>query len=182
MSFAPISRYLNLRTLVLLGLYGLISGCSYWIGFELRFDFIVPEDFVADRDATLWWVIGLQLMLLAAGGQLDSILFFYFRLPDAMRLFGALFANCLVLLSIWYVYSGDGVPPRSVVLTYFILSFFVIGAFRVLMRLKSSRSLEDWLAVDAVENVLIVGAGEVGAGLCNELMQKARLGCDQSRS
>ena len=134
MSFAPISRYLNLRTLVLLGLYGLISGCSYWIGFELRFDFIVPEDFVADRDATLWWVIGLQLMLLAAGGQLDSILS-YFRLPDAMRLFGALFANCLAAFDMVCLFR-DGVPPRSVVLTYFILSFFVIGAFRVLMRLN----------------------------------------------
>ena len=175
MNFAPVSRYLNLRTLVLLGFYGLISGCSYWVGFELRFDFNVPEHFAADRDATLWWVVGLQLMLLAAGGQLDSILS-YFRLPDAMRLFIALFANCLVLLSTWYVYAGDGVPPRSVVLTYFIFSFFAIGAFRVLMRLKSSRGVEDWLAVDVVENVIIIGAGEVGAGLCSELLQKARLG------
>lgn len=170
-----VGRYLNLRTALLVGLYGLVTASSYWLCFELRFDFLVPEDFAAERLETIGWVVALQLMLLAAGGQIDSILS-YFRLPDAMRLFGALFANCLVLLSMWYVYSGDGVPPRAVILTHFILSFLLIAGFRIAMRLKSSRRLEDWIRVDAVDNVIIVGAGEVGAALCNDLMHKAGLG------
>lgn len=175
MSVNPLLRYLNLRTLALLLFYALVSVASYWAAYELRFDFNVPENHALDRLNTLAWVVGLQLMLLFAAGQVDSILS-YFRLPDALRLFGGLFVNALILLSMWYLYSGNNVPPRAVILTYFLLSFLHIAAFRVIMRVKSSRGLEDWLAADSAENVLIIGAGEVGAGLCSDLMNKSRLG------
>jgi FlaA1/EpsC-like NDP-sugar epimerase len=174
---AILGRYLNFRNLLLLVFYALISASSYWLAYALRFDFGIeahPEH-VMDRINTIWWVVGLQLMLLYAGGQVDSILS-YFRLPDALRLFGALFANCLILLSMWYLYGGDNVPPRAVILTHFLLSFLSIAGFRVFMRVKSSRGPEDWLSVDTADNVVIIGAGEVGAGLCAELMSKARLG------
>lgn len=174
---AIVGRYLNFRNLFLMLFYTLISACAYWLAYELRFDFGIKEypNHVVDRIETIWWVVGLQLMLLYAGGQVDSILS-YFRLPDAMRLFAALFANCMILLMIWYVYNGDNVPPRAVILTYFLLSFLTIAGFRILMRVKSSRRAEDWLAADSIENVIIIGAGEVGAGLCAELMSKSRLG------
>lgn len=168
-------RYINLRTLALVLFYALVSGCSYWTAYELRFDFNVPDNHALDRLNTIWWIVGLQLMMLAACGQVDSILS-YFRLPDALRLFGGLFANALILLSMWYVYSGQNVPPRAVILTYFLLSFLLLVGFRVLMRIKSSRGLEDWLAPDSSENIIIIGAGEVGAGLCSDLMNKSRLG------
>ncbi len=170
-----LKKLLNLRTLALLGFYALVAVCSYWIGYEVRFDFAVPEDFALDRSQTLWWVVMLQLMLLGACGQLSSVLS-YFRLPDAMRLFGGLSVAALILFSMWYVYGGQQVPPRSVILVDFLLCFLSIGAFRVMMRVKSSRGLADWLAPDQLENVLIVGAGEVGAGLCAELMNKASMG------
>jgi len=174
---AALGRYLNLRTLGLLLFFLVVSAGSYWLAYELRFDFGIEAypNHVMDRIDTIWWVVGLQLILLIAAGQVDSILSF-FRLPDAMRLFAALFANCLILLAMWYVYDGRNVPPRAVALTYFLLSFLTIAGFRIVMRVKSSRSLEDWLAPDTSENVVIIGAGEVGAGLCAELMSKARLG------
>lgn len=177
MIVATLGRYLNFRNLLLLLFYAFVSGCSYWLAYELRFDFGIeayPEH-VTDRINTIWWVVGLQLMLLYVGGQVDSILS-YFRLPDAMRLFMALFANCLILLSMWYIYGGKNVPPRAVILTYFLLSFLAIAGFRILMRVKSSRGPEDWFSIDTADNVIIIGAGEVGAGLCADLMSKARLG------
>lgn len=172
-----LGRYLNFRNLLLLLFYLVVSASSYWIAYELRFDFDIEQfpNHQMDRLDTIWWVVGLQLMLLFSGGQVDSILS-YFRLPDALRLFSALFANCLILLAMWYIYKGDNVPPRAVILTYFLLSFLVISGFRILMRMKSSRGLDDWLAVSTTDNVIIIGAGEVGAGLSAELMNKARLG------
>jgi len=175
MSVNFIVRYLNLRTLALIVFYALVSLFSYWTAYELRFDFNVPDNHGLDRINTLGWVVGLQLMLLIASGQFDSILS-YFRLPDAFRLFGGLFTNALILLSMWYVYQGHNVPPRAVILTYFLISFLLLASFRVLMRVKSSRGIEDWLTMDTAENVIIIGAGEVGAGLCSDLMNKTRLG------
>ena len=51
-----------------------------------------------------------------------------------------------------------------------------IASFRVLMRVKSNRGIEDWFAMDASESVIIIGAGEVGASLCSDLINKTRLG------
>jgi len=170
-----IRRYLNFRSLALFVFYVLVSAVSYWIAYEVRFDFSVPDNHVLDRIETLWWVVMLKLMLLIGFGQFSSILA-YFRLPDALRLWVALVVAATILMSMWYVYGGDGVPPRAVILVDFLLCFFAIGGFRVAMRVKASRGIADWLAVDQLENVLIVGAGEVGAGLCSELMNKASLG------
>ncbi|MDQ8195314.1 nucleoside-diphosphate sugar epimerase/dehydratase [Coraliomargarita sp. SDUM461004] len=175
MSSNLIVRYLNLRTLALFLLYAAISFASYWTAYELRFDFHVSDHHALDRINTVSWVLCLQLMLLLATGQFDSILS-YFRLPDVFRLFGGLFFNALILLSMWYLYQGNNVPPRSVILVYVLISFLLIASFRVLMRIKSSRGLEDWLSMDTAENVIIIGAGEVGAGLCSDLMNKTRLG------
>tara|TARA_B100000989_G_scaffold80740_1_gene57552 strand:+ start:1350 stop:3227 length:1878 start_codon:yes stop_codon:yes gene_type:complete len=175
MSANVIVKYLNLRTLSLIIFYAIVSLASYWFAYELRFDFNVPSNHAIDRVNMVAWIVGLQLMLLLASGQLDSILS-YFRLPDVFRLFGGLFTNALILLSMWYVYKGINVPPRAVILTYFLISLLSIASFRILMRVKSSRGVEDWLTMEASENVIIIGAGEVGAGLCSDLMNKARLG------
>lgn len=168
-------RYFNLRTLALVLFYALVTGFSYWAAYELRFDFNVPENHALDRLNSITWVVGLQLILLFASGQFDSILS-YFRLPDALRLFLGLFLSAVILLSMWYVYGGQNVPPRAVILSNFLLNFLLIAGFRVGMRVKSSRGLEDWFAFDHLENVIIVGAGEVGAGLCSDLLSKLRLG------
>jgi FlaA1/EpsC-like NDP-sugar epimerase len=175
MAASSLMRYFNLRTLGLLVFYAIICGLSYSVAFQLRFDFNIPEHFNLDLINTIWWVVGLKLMLLSASGQVDCVLS-YFRLPDALRLLVGLFSASLILLSMWYVYHGNGVPPRAVIMTDLLLNFFLLAGFRVVMRVKSSSGLEDWLRWETVENVLIVGAGEVGAGLCSELKHKARFG------
>ena len=175
MSANLIFKYLNLRTLSLIVFYALLSLASYWFAYELRFDFNIPEHHMVDRINMVGWIVGLQLILLLASGQFDSVLS-YFRLPDMFRLFGGLFSNLLILLCMWYVYKGINVPPRAVILTYFLISFLFIAAFRVLMRVKASRGIEDWFAMDTSANVIIIGAGEVGAGLCYDLISKTRLG------
>lgn len=170
-----ISRYLNFRTLALVLFYACLLGVSYSVAYELRFDFNVPPNYAFDRVETIWWVVVLKLMLLVGCGQVDCILS-YFRLADALRLFVGLLVSSLILVSMWYVYHGSGVPPRAVILSDFLLSFLLIAGFRVFMRVKASSDLADWFSWDEVENILIVGAGEVGAGLCSELKHKARLG------
>lgn len=165
----------NLRMLALLLAYWVVLFFSYWIAFELRFDFAVTEHYEAVRANTLWWVLVLKLSLLLAFGQFESVLA-YFRLPDAVRLFGALFAAAVLLIICWYQFGGKAIAPRSVIFSDLQLSFFALVGFRLLFRLKASKSLSDWYSVPDAERVLIIGAGEVGAGLSAELMSKGRLG------
>jgi FlaA1/EpsC-like NDP-sugar epimerase len=175
MAVATISRYFNYRTLSLMVFYALLCAGSYVIAFQLRFDFNVPQDFALDLVNTIWWVVVLKLLLLMAAGQVDCVLA-YFRLPDALRLLSGLLGASAILASMWYVYHGNGLPPRAVILTDFLLSYLMLAGFRVALRVQASRNLGDWLSWDDVENVLIVGAGEVGAALCAELKSKPRLG------
>ena len=114
-----LSRILHPRNLSVALFYILVLVASYYIGYELRFDFSVPENHAADRVSTIWWVIVMKLMLLISFGQVHCVLS-YFRLPDALRLFFSLFLGCIVLLSMWYVYAGDQVPPRAVILSDFL--------------------------------------------------------------
>jgi FlaA1/EpsC-like NDP-sugar epimerase len=175
MAVATVSRYFNLRTFSLLLFYALLCGGSYIVAFQLRFDFNIPQRFALDLTDSIWWVIGLKLMLLVAAGQVDCVLS-YFRLPDALRLMCGLLAASALLASMWYFYQGQGVPPRAVILTDFLLSFLLLAGFRVALRVKASRSLQGCFNWADVENVMIVGAGEVGASLCAELKSKPRLG------
>lgn len=177
MSVGWVKRNLGLRTLALVVFYACLLSLSYFLAYELRFDFNIgrfPEH-AADRIDTLWWVVLLKLVLLFAFGQMDCILS-YFRLPDAMRLFAALFLASVLLAVMWFVYEGQEVPPRAVIVTDLLLGFVFIAGFRVAMRVKSSRGLADWFAGKDARNVLIAGAGEVGASLCVDLLQKSRLG------
>mgnify|MGYP000264509184 CR=1 FL=1 len=124
MAVSILSRYCNIRTLGLVLLYALLCGLSYFVAYQLRFDFNVPESHALDLINTIWWVVVLKLMLLVASGQMDCVLS-YFRLPDAVRLSLGLFVTSCILASMWYVYDGNGVPPRAVILTDFLLSFFL---------------------------------------------------------
>lgn len=175
MNWKRLITFFNFRSWLLLGFYALVAAVSYYLAYELRFDFAVPADFAAARSHSVGWVVALQLLLLSATGQVGCILS-YFRLPDALRLILGLLSSAFILVVLWYLYEGQGIPPRAVILSDFLLCFFLIGSFRVGMRLQSSRSLADWFAGDQAENVLLVGAGEVGAGLCSDLLNKSGLG------
>jgi FlaA1/EpsC-like NDP-sugar epimerase len=168
-----LQRYLNLRTLFVLLAYVVICVLSYLISYELRFDFSIPDLFVDRMWDTLWWVVFLQVALLFGFGQFDSVLA-YFRLQDLFRVFVAVFAASFILMVLWYLYGGEGVPPRGIILTDMLLCFLGLSGFRLILRIRESRSLSDWFAGKDFENVLIVGAGEVGANLCADLMHKTR--------
>ncbi len=168
-------NFLKFRALGLLLFYALLCGISYFTAFQLRFDFNVPENFISDMVHTIWWVVGLKLALLVAFGQVNCVLA-YFRLSDAIQLFTGLFIGSAFLVILWYGYSGAGMPPRAVILTDFLLSFLLLAGFRVALRIHASSSLSDWLNWDKSEHVIIVGAGEVGAGICSELKDKTRFG------
>ncbi len=166
-------RFFKLHRLGLILLYASLLGCSYFVAFQLRFDFNVPESFALDMIHTVWWVVGLKLALLIAFGQVDCVIA-YFRLSDAFQLFTSLLVSSGFFVILWYVYAGAGMPPRAVILSDLLLSACLLIAFRVAMRVRTSSSLNDWFHGDNVSNVIIVGAGEVGAGICSELKNKLR--------
>lgn len=157
------------RLLVVHFFYVIALLCSYFLAYELRFDFDVPDNFREQRNGNFLWVMGLKWLFLWQAGQFKSIMA-YFRLHDALRLFVALALVGFCLLFMWYSLGGTKVAPRSVILTDFLLGFFMIAAFRVSLRLRLSGLHFEHNRPAHSQDVIIIGAGSQGARLCSELM------------
>lgn len=170
-----LKRYLNPRTAALVVFYAALAALSYYAAYLFRFDFAIPPDHLFDLRLTLPWIVFLKIVFLFLFGQVDCILS-YFRLPDASRLFFALLSSSLILAYLWYAYRGQGLPPRGVIITDLQICFLLFVGFRLFMRVRASRNLADWLARTEGDSVVIIGAGEVGAGLCAELLHKPSFG------
>jgi FlaA1/EpsC-like NDP-sugar epimerase len=175
MVIQKLALYANLRTAYLFLFYLVICVVSFWLAYEMRFDFVLPDNHLVDRKETIWWVIPIKMLALMIGRQFDSILH-YFRFPDAMRLFSALFGAAVFMVALWYWQDGKGVPPRPVIMTDFLLSFMLIASFRMLLRISSERGWNRQRSIGQAEGVIIAGAGEVGATLCAELLHRPQSG------
>ena len=93
------------RLLVVHFFYVIALLCSYFLAYELRFDFDVPDNFREQRNGNFLWVMGLKWLFLWQAGQFKSIMA-YFRLHDALRLFVALALVGFCLLFMWYSLGG----------------------------------------------------------------------------
>ena len=83
------------RFMVLLLLYALELSASLWLAYALRFDFLVAPNYQQERFFVFLWLVPLQLVLLGAFRQLNTLLAF-FSTPDLVRMFQALSIPSLV--------------------------------------------------------------------------------------
>src|SRR3954468_12211646 len=85
----PLDIIRSRRTVLLAGIYAGIIASSFYLAYEIRFDFLVPEQFQGDRFRLLPFVVGLKLLALIYARQLGSLMT-YFSIPDLMRLVWAM--------------------------------------------------------------------------------------------
>ena len=176
LTFSTLKKGPILRTAVLLIIYTAISIVSLYMGFELRYDFVVPDDAQRLRLQVISWIVPLKLSLLVLFGQLGGLLT-YFRMPDLYRILGALLLTSGIVLALRFIAGGAGCPPRGVILTDFVLSLLMISGFRIALRLFRERFLDPGgNRALKTQRVAIVGAGESGAALAAECLAKHRLG------
>ena len=102
------------RNLTLLACYTLLLTFSLYLAYELRFDFDVTKQFQTERLHALFWVVPLELVMLYVFGQFRGFLS-YFRIPDLLRIFGALICVGIFMVVLWMAMPGQ-IPPRAVIL------------------------------------------------------------------
>jgi FlaA1/EpsC-like NDP-sugar epimerase len=149
---------------------------SFVLAYELRFDFAMDDNFGHQMFHYLPWIVVLKLILLFAFGQFEGLLS-YFSLPDLNRLFRASFLYFAIVLAVWLISGGAYAPPRGVILSDCLLSFLGLAGIRLGFRLLRERYLAPHSGHNALaRRVAIVGAGDVGASLANDLFSKRGLG------
>ena len=104
---APVPRLA--RAAFFFATYGVLAALSLWFAYELRFSAYgetspaEQESFRAflfdQRPLALLWIVPLKVVLLGLAGQFRGV-FYYFRLPDALRLGLALLAATVLVLTV----------------------------------------------------------------------------------
>ena len=168
-------------------IYGVLAALCLWFAYDFRFGGFIVGNLIdaqtADqflnhqRPLALLWIVPLKVIALFLIGQFRGV-FYYFRLPDALRLVLALFVTSIVMF-LASSFIGDADPygalkiPRGVILTDFNLSLVIFIGFRVVIRTLRERFWgKDSETRGIVERVAIIGAGQAGEELVANLLAR----------
>jgi len=127
----------NRRALVLAAIYAAIMAASFYLAYEVRFDFLVPETYQQERLRLLGLAVGFKLAALVAVGQLGSMLA-YFSVPDLMRVVWALTGSSIAIYALRLL-SPTLSTPRGALLTDYLLALAAVCAMRLGTRLYRER-------------------------------------------
>lgn len=164
------------RDLMLAFTYAALFFLSIWFAYQLRFDFHVPPEYAEPFLRIAFTTILIKLIWMSVFHQFNDILN-YFGYSDLKRVLYACGCSALVLFLLWILLGMHFAPPRAVILADLLLSVVALVFLRFVFRMAmcvetSARSGEG----AARRRVGIVGAGEVGSALANDLVNKPWLG------
>ncbi|MEO6567707.1 MAG: nucleoside-diphosphate sugar epimerase/dehydratase, partial [Opitutaceae bacterium] len=162
------------RALVLLTLYSACLAASWEFAYLLRFDFAIPDEVHVQLLRLLPWIITIKLLLLLWFRQFASLLS-YFSLPDAQRVFLAMFLAAVAAYGLHRFGTERFSPPRSVVLSDFITSFTVLSGLRLALRRFRERFQSGTKSSVPLRRIGIIGAGDVGSGLIKDCLARPTL-------
>lgn len=169
----------NRRTLVLALIYAAIVAASFYLAYEVRFDFLVPEAHQEERLRIMPLAVGMKLVALVATRQLGSMMT-YFSVPDLLRLFWAMSASSVMLLVPRLGNLSSFAAPRGVLLADFMLCLGGLCVGRLGVRLYRERLSGARRAASGVQQqqqrIAIIGAGDAGASLAKEFINSPSRG------
>src|SRR5579871_3525244 len=170
---------------------------AYYLAFWLRFEDQrggIPLKYHRLLEATWWWVV-VGVVLLLAASRVYQRRWRYVSQRDIELLLRALLVATVLLVAIVAVVHPvtvftrvqeangrhDRIPvapglPGGVIVFFFLLSLVFLTAARVLARAVNDRRLPGLRARHDERGVLIVGAGQGGRQVCQELSRNPQLG------
>jgi lipopolysaccharide/colanic/teichoic acid biosynthesis glycosyltransferase len=171
--------WIILRTLCpywvgVLATYGVLLVISFWLSYELIYDFARPPMPRVKFLTELGVMVAFQLGCLTWRKQCTGLLS-YFSFRELRQVGTALGVAALGLLGLRI--AIDGTHSRNLILIDGILSFCLLGGFRMLLRRwRESSGEEESATVHPPARVGIIGAGCIGAQLAVQLLDKKNSG------
>ena len=164
--------------LIQLAADALLVAAAYYLAFRLRFldaSSGIPERYDHMLANSIGFVVAGQLFVFYISGLYEKW-WRYFRLPDMIAVLRACAISTAILaIAFLLLKPFDDQIPRSVVVSNFLLTVFLVGGARLLARMV----LVERLArrdVRGARRVLVVGAGSGGQMIARELQLNPNLG------
>ncbi|MCX8044896.1 MAG: polysaccharide biosynthesis protein [Desulfobacterota bacterium] len=159
---------LNNRRLVIILSQTLLIPISYFFAFLLRFDFYIDQQLVIEPFLkTVPFLIAARLILFYYV-DLFSGWWRYVSIEDITKIANAIVLSSLLFIACVVFLFGLERFPRSVFVIDALLLFFLLGGIRVATRMLRE-TMEKKKAKGVAKNVLIVGAGNTGITVVNEI-------------
>lgn len=156
--------------------YCFLTIVSLWLAYLLRFEFAPPAADLRHLLAVLPLVLVIRLLVMGLMGQFNSLLSF-FSVPDFYRVARAGILNAAILLGIWHISNGQLAPPRSVLIMDAVFFLGLVCGGRLMMRhVRCQFQPMSKASRQHLEPVAIVGAGDAGARLAQQLKRSSSLG------
>ena len=167
-----VGRSRMLRLVALTALYGLLLAASFFLAYELRWDFDPPKEFIAQRVILILPIVACKLFLLNSFGQFRSVLS-YFGLADFGGVAVSMAIASAIMLALWLGADASSAPPRGVILMDLVLSVSSLSTFRLALRVARTRSSAGaQRGGEAEQRVAIIGAGDLGEAVAKDLLAK----------
>ena len=166
MSMAMLHRS-NIRTVLAVAHDVVATVLAWLLAYMLRFNFDLPENFSAEMQQTLLWVVPLQAVIFWKFGLYQGI-WRYASLKDLRRIvLAVLLAASAIPVALWMMRSNL-VVPRSVLVLNPLLLILFMGGSRILYRIGKEARFSGRVKLNS-EPVLILGAGDAAVALSKDL-------------
>jgi FlaA1/EpsC-like NDP-sugar epimerase len=157
----------NPRTLVVF-CHDLVAAVAAWgLAYLLRFNLAIPEPFAQAMMSGLLWVVPIQAFIFWRFGLYRGVWRFA-SLPDLRRIIMAVGVSALSVPVVLYMAHIPVLVPRSVLVLDPLLLVMLVGGSRFIYRSWKEHRLYRF-SDNKRKPVLVLGAGDVAAGLVKEL-------------
>ncbi len=176
-----LTRLAGARVAILFIFHALVFAACYAFAYLVRFEFVIPQEYIPTFKSSLIVVVGIQLIIGVAFGFYRGW-WRYVGMADVIRIVFGL-STALAILVAWF-YSGRLLgfedrfvrSPRGVLLTDWAFSLLTLFGARVLIRVGRDRFRPEHTFDGKQKRVLIVGAGDAGEMLAREIEHRPQLG------
>ena len=159
------------RKIFLIILDIIVINLCYYLGFLLKFDWHIPAYYWYMYSKWIVPIVVIKIIIFALFG-LYRIMWRYADFKELSRIFMAIIvAN---VLTAGFLITMNVGFPRSVMALVLVIDMFFVTGTRYLS--KARKNLVFSIPVDKLKRVLIIGAGDAGVLVLNELRKHKELG------
>jgi len=155
---------------------------AYWLAYLFRFEFSIPANWLRVLFTTWPYVVAIHYVALALFG-VPRMSWRYIAMGDVGRILSSVATATGVLVAVRLLGPSLGsgwlvvTIPLGVLATFFALGFLGLVGLRAMRRMQGEASdRRRQTAGDERHRVLLIGAGQAGVMVANEIARRADLG------
>jgi FlaA1/EpsC-like NDP-sugar epimerase len=168
---------------------GLLVALAYFLAFRLRFDDVVPTRYQDLFQSTIWWVVPVSVIVLAAFGQYQRLWTYVGQRDYEAVVKGVVVSTLVIVGAITLLHPVQYTPharhfhgvstavtlPAGVIAMFLLLQLVLLVAARFLVHFVVEGRVRSFHVAKGARDVLVIGGGDGGRLVVRELARNPQL-------